>query len=228
MLLLLFLVTCSLAHALRPSHRAPVLFVITTLDTNQSEFRGTSIRTDGEWRFGHVSEEMQERIHAVFPMATVLSVNTDNEAGAKSRIGEWMHRECTSIQRRPVDDCFVLSSAQDYAPYRTAVDPYEFRRWESTLKQVVKHALKPLEIRPLGSARPTYALTPSPVVSPRCESRTEMDCVSNGESKCTWNGMFHGCRTGLFCGFTSKMACEHQRGCTYARGRCRVITSQGL
>lgn len=219
-LLLCFLVVSYSTHALRPSHRAPVLFVVTTLDTNQSEFRGTSIRTDGEWRFGHIDEATQDRIHAVFPMATVLSVNTDDEAGNKNHISEWMHRECGQIQRRQADDCYVLSLTQDYAPYRTAVDPYEFRRWESALKQVVKHALKPLEIKPLGSARPTYALTPSPVVSPHCESRTEVDCV---DSTCTWNGMFHGCRTGLFCGFASKMACEHQSGCTYTRGRCRVI-----
>lgn len=208
-----------LCLALRPSHRSPVIFVITTEVANHTEFRGTSIRTDGEWKFGHVPDSMQARLHAVFPMATVLSVNTDNEDENFIKISEWIHRECLTIQRRVHGDCFVLSSAKTYPPFKTATDPYEFRRWESSLKKVVRHSLEPLDIKPLGSARPTFAVTPSPVVPDSCEDRSQLDC--RGEP-CRWYGMYHGCRTGAFCGFATKLACEHQKGCEFVRNRCRV------
>ncbi len=216
-MLLFILLAVATASALRASHRAPVLFVVTTLDGPRPEFRGTSIRTDGAWKYGRVTEDAAARIHAVFPMATVLTINTDDEAQNREYIVEWMERECAHIQRRPKDECFVISS-KEYPPFKTATDPYVFLQWESSKKRVVRHPLSPLEIKPLGSSKPTYAVTKSPVVPDACEERAQIDCVG---TICKWYGMFHGCKTGEFCGFSTKQACEHASGCQFVRNRCR-------
>lgn len=151
-------------------------------------------------------------------MATVLTINTDDEAGNYAGIHRWVRRECVEIQRRLKDDCFVLSGL-NYDPFKSAKDPYEFRKWESSLKHVVRHPLAPAEITPLGSSRPTFKITPSPVVPDACDARTrEMDCVP---PTCRWYGVFHGCKAGVFCGFATKMACEHHEGCVFSRNRCR-------
>lgn len=202
-------------HALRPSHRAPVIFVITA-STASNYTRGTSIRTDGTYAFGSISEDMKTRIHDVFPMATVLVVNTDDEARNYHQIGEWMYRECFVVQRRLKDDCFVISNV-NYPPLKSALDPYEFRKWESSIKKVVRHALEPIHVESLGTARPTSRITASPVVPDRCEARAQIDCMG----ECRWYGVYHGCRTGAFCGFTTKFACEHRPECVMVRNRCR-------
>lgn len=217
LVLLMLYVTAILTSAVRPSHRAPVIFVVTSFSSNSTEYKGTSIRTDGTYVHGHIEDATQVRVHTVFPMATLLSVNTDDERGNYWDIAEWMRRECFIVQRRLKDDCFVISDVE-YPPFKSAMDPYEFRKWESSIKKIVRHALDPIQVTPLGSARPTVRVTPSPVVPDRCEARAQMDCVGG---ECRWYGMLHGCRTGAFCGFTTKFACEHQPECVMVRGRCR-------
>lgn len=216
--LLLLLLLLPALPALRPSHRAPLVFVPTPLESNRSEARGTSIRSDGAWRRGLVPEDAAARVREVFPLATLLAVNTDDEPANRERILAWVQRECEVVLRRAREDCFVLS-ALSYEPFKSALDPYAFRKWESAMRTRVKHALAPLEIRPLGSARPTFALTPSPVVPDACEERVQADCAA----PCDWYGAFHGCKRGVFCGFSTKMACEHQSGCEFVRGRCRAV-----
>jgi hypothetical protein len=221
-ILLLCLWIIELTSALRPSHRAPVIFVITHEFTNHTELRGTSIRIDGEYRFGHVSPDLLIRIQTVFPMATILSVHTDDEVGNFNFISEWMIRECFKIQRRMKDDCFVISS-HSYPPLKSSLDPYDFRKWESSIKKIVRHALRPVVVTSLGTARPTPPITPSPVVPHSCNDREfKRDCVS----PCVWYGIVHGCQTPPFCGFSTKFACEHQPDCVMIRNRCRPRSSQ--
>lgn len=203
----------------RPSHRAPVIFVVSSdASSATGGGRGTSIRTDGEWRFPNVNADTDSRIRGIFPMATVLGVDTDDEAGNHANIAEWMRRECLEVQKRTPDDCFVISS-MSYPPFKSGLDPYDFRRWESSMKRVVRWSV-PDPVSPLGSSRPTFRLTPSPTVPDACESRRSvLDCESSSE--CKWYGVFHGCREGVFCDFQTKFACEHQPGCAMVRNRCR-------
>ena len=112
LLALLLLALLPGALAIRASHRAPVIFAMTTRDTNRTDVRGTSIRTDGEYRYGLVDDAVMQRVQLVFPLATVLVVNTDDELANAERIGEWMRRECFVMQRRVKDDCFVLSGIE--------------------------------------------------------------------------------------------------------------------
>lgn len=220
-LLLLFLISVHSTLAVRPSHRAPVIFAVTTeAATNGTEHRGTSMRSDGQWLPGHVTQDLEARVRAVFPLSTLLTINTDDEVRNLPDIKQWMMRECTIIQRRSISDCFVLSAQKNYEPFKSALDPYDFRRWESSLKRVVRHALEPLvDVTPLGTLRPTMPITPSPVVPDACESRLERDCVA----ECEWYGVFFKCHKPGFCGFSTKMACEHY-GCQFIRNRCRPLS----
>lgn len=221
-LVLLLVVGAPPAQAVRPSHRAPVVFVVTTEAANATaEARGgTSIRTDGKWVPGSVPADVDQKLRAIFPQATVLAVNTDDESANGAEIAQWTMRECERVQRRDASDCFVVSALDQYAPLKTSSDPYDFRRWDSSLKRVVRHAIRPNSaFVPLGTTSPSLQPTPAPTVPDACEDRSQRDC---GEPACEWLGVIHGCRVAGWCGFETKAACEHHRGCEFRRNKCRA------
>lgn len=220
----LFILVCALCirAAVRPSHRAPLIVYVGPESAANSSVgtRGTSIRTDGTYVPGLAPPDVVERVHAVFPLATLVAVNTDDEVANKDTIVEWVARECEAVQRRAQEDCFVLS-VHSYAPFASGLDPYEFRRWESAMRKWVRSrpvAEADIVTSELGTVRPTPRATRSPVVPDACEPRARIDCVA----PCTWYGFAYGCRAGAFCGYRTKFACEHRPECEMVRGVCRV------
>lgn len=201
------------------ARRSPIVFVVTDLVGNAT---GTSIRMDGEWIRGEMDRATSDKLLVIWPEATVLVVNTDDEIACFPRIDAWMMRECENVQRRSDGDCFVVSGSHNQYHYRTSGDVYDFKRWESSLRIIVKHSFEP--ITPLGSLRPTFALTSSPTLARLCESRSEVDCAFTPD--CSFFGVSHGCRSLNWCGFVTKLACDNHEGCEYVRNRCRTVTSQ--
>lgn len=213
---LLWIFVVSRVSAIRPSARSPLIFVVSDLVGNGT-YKGTSIRLDGNWIPGDIETKTIEKIRSVYPEATVLVVNTDDEKIKQEDIETWMRRECLQVKKKSDHDCFVVSSKFKYG-FKTSADPYDFRRWESSLRLVVKKAITPIKVTALGSASPTYRITRSPTISHDCTLRSEQECLA---PDCEYYGFVNGCRRMGWCGFTSKLACEARATCEFRRSQCR-------
>ena len=211
--MIFMLIVVQTSSGLRVSSRSPLVFVVTETAGNYTH--GTSIRSDGKWLEGELDARVENRIRSIYPTASVEVVNTDDEAKMHDEIQAWMDRQCSVVHKRSRRDCFVLSQTQGYT-LQTSADIYDFRRWESSTRSIVKNALMPYV--PLATESPTFRLTPSPTVPFGCEGRLAVDCVA---PKCEYIGTMHGCRDTGWCGFNSRVACEAKRTCEFRRNRCR-------
>lgn len=214
MLLLSFLIVS--ISAIRPSSRSPVVFYVGPAPfTGFEAHASTSIRTDGNWTLGGVPETTLAHVRGIYPNADVVVVNTDDERGNRAGIRDWIERECFHVLLRDVEDCFVLSELS-YTPFKSSMDVYSFRRWESSARHTVRHAI--MHFLPQRTTRPSASHTSTPSVPTGCTQRMIHDCVS----PCEYLGTRYGCRPFAWCGFGTHIACESQNGCEFRRDRCRA------
>ena len=205
--------------ATRTSSRAPLVFVVTTtqgLETPQ--YRGTSIRTDGKWIAGATNSSVVPRIKLVYPASVLEFVQTDDEIANLPRIRNWIDRECTRVHSRAKHDCLVISS-QSYTPYRSSMDPYDFKKTDAKKRVSTKTDLLERIIVALRTPAPTIAITSSPSIPSKCLDRSSITCEIT--DACEYVGSKHGCRDRGYCGFETKIACVARNTCEFVRERCR-------
>lgn len=212
LLILLFLVLPTLA--VRPSARSPLVIVVTTLEGDYPY--GTSIRADGNWIAGRVPDEVGAKLKALYPSATINTVNTDDAERMHDKIDWWSLRQCDVVHKRRRSDCLLVVETKTPFTLRHSADVYDFRRWESSARHVLKHVL--VAYKPLATRAPSHRLTPRPTLPYTCEARSLSEC----RGQCEYLGVEHGCRPkGKWCGFKTKLACEARPACEFRRSSCK-------
>lgn len=232
---------CIFFGAKRRSDACPVIFLVTSGGTNGTTSRGVSFSKDGRYVDPRVDvtgsgTALLSQIRRYFSeCADVIPVRVvdENTPDLETKIGRWTERKCVANKKR--SHCFLLTddpklfSDDSEAAFGIKV-AHSVKRLVDVveglheLRTVVRNSIVTREF--VTTKAPTVKKTKSPTMLPTLAPNTPCEFIPPGKcntESCAWFGDEHKCRERLFCGFTTRIACESRWNvCEWKKRRCRT------